>query len=62
MAHSICYIQCSTKPFVDQKFEFLWTNIASTMACPNFKNGRKNGRKNGLPLGVNIMKLINFGF
>jgi hypothetical protein len=33
-----------------QKFEIFWTNIASTMAGPNFKNGPKNGLG---PLGVN---------
>jgi hypothetical protein len=29
---------------------FFWTNIASTMAGPNSKNGPKNGLR---PLGVN---------
>jgi hypothetical protein len=32
-----------------KKIEIFWTNIASTMACPNFKNGPKNGLR---PLGV----------
>jgi hypothetical protein len=44
-------LEASTKPHVHQKFEIFWTNIASTMACPNFKNGPKNGLG---PLGVNI--------
>jgi hypothetical protein len=35
-------LKASTKPHVHQKFEIFWTNIASTMACPNFKNGPKN--------------------
>jgi hypothetical protein len=30
-----------------------WTNIASTMACPNFKNGPKNGLRY---LGVNSVR------
>jgi hypothetical protein len=30
-------LEASTKPHVHQKFEIFWTNIASTMACPNFK-------------------------
>jgi hypothetical protein len=38
-----------TKPHVHWKFEIFWTNIASTMACPNFKNGPKNGLG---PLGI----------
>jgi hypothetical protein len=45
------HLEASTKPHVHQKFEIFWTNIASTMACPNFKNGPKNGLG---PLGVNI--------
>jgi hypothetical protein len=37
-----------------KKIEIFWTNIASTMACPNFKNGPKTGLHLGLhPLGVN---------
>jgi hypothetical protein len=44
-------LEASTKPYVHQKFEIFWTNIASTMACPNFKNGPKNGLR---PLGVNV--------
>jgi hypothetical protein len=43
--------EASTKPHVHRKFEIFWTNIASTMACPNFKNGPKMGLG---PLGVNI--------
>jgi hypothetical protein len=46
-------LEASTKPHVQQKFEIFWTNIASTMACPNFRNGPKNGLG---PLGV---KMIN---
>jgi hypothetical protein len=42
-------LEASTKPYVYQKFEILWTNIVSTMACPNLKNGSKNGLG---PLGV----------
>jgi hypothetical protein len=42
-------VEASTKPHVHQKFEIFWTNTASTMACPNFKNGPKNGLH---PLGV----------
>jgi hypothetical protein len=37
------HLEASTKPHVHRKFENFWTNIASTMACPNFKNGPKNG-------------------
>jgi hypothetical protein len=43
-------LEASTKPPVHQKFEIFWTNIASTMACLNFKIGPKNGLR---PLGVN---------
>jgi hypothetical protein len=43
-------LEASTKPHVHRKFEIFWTNIASTMACPNFKNGPKKGLG---PLGVN---------
>jgi hypothetical protein len=45
------HLEATTKPHVHQKFEIFWTNIASTMACPNSKNGPKNGLR---PLGVNI--------
>jgi hypothetical protein len=44
------HLEASTKPHVHQKFQIFWTNIAFTMACPNFKNGPKNGLG---PLGVN---------
>jgi hypothetical protein len=37
------HLEASTKPHVHQKFEIFWTNIAFTMAYPNFKNGPKNG-------------------
>jgi hypothetical protein len=43
-------LEASTKPHVHQKFEIFWTNIASTLACPNFKNGPKTRLR---PLGVN---------
>jgi hypothetical protein len=43
-------LEASTYPHVHRKFEIFWKNIASTMACPNFKNGPKNGLG---PLGVN---------
>jgi hypothetical protein len=42
-------IEASTKPHVHQNFEIFWSNIASTMACPNFKNGPKTRLR---PLGV----------
>jgi hypothetical protein len=41
--YKLVHLEASTKPHVHQKFEIFWTNIASTMACPNFKNGAKNG-------------------
>jgi hypothetical protein len=37
------HVEASTKPQIHQKFEISWTNIASTIACPNSKNGPKNG-------------------
>jgi hypothetical protein len=50
-------LEASTKPHVHQKFEIFWTNIASTMACPNSKNGPKNGL---CSLGVNVsLKIRN---
>jgi hypothetical protein len=49
VAHNIWSVWCSTKPHVHQKFEIFWTNIASTVAYPNLKNGPKNGLR---PLGV----------
>jgi hypothetical protein len=45
------HLEASTKPDVHRKFEIFWTNIASTMACPNFKNGLKTGL---CPLGVKV--------
>jgi hypothetical protein len=39
----LVHLEASTKPHVHQKFEIFRTNIASTMGCPNFKNGPKNG-------------------
>ena len=51
------HLEASIKPHVCQKFEIFWTNNASTMACPNFKNGLKNGLKNELcPLGIKEKK------
>jgi hypothetical protein len=47
------HLEATTKPHVYQKFEIFWTNIASTMACPNFKNGPKNGLR---CLGVNVLE------
>jgi hypothetical protein len=44
-------LEASTKPHVHQKFEIFWTNIASTMGCPNSKNRPKKGLR---LLGVNI--------
>jgi hypothetical protein len=50
------HLEASTKPHVHQKFEIFWTNIAFTMAYPNFKNGPKKGLG---PLGVKYhMKLL----
>jgi methyl coenzyme M reductase beta subunit len=43
------HLEACTKPHVHQKFENFGTNIASTMACPNFKNGPKTALR---PLGV----------
>jgi hypothetical protein len=43
------HLEASNKPHVHQKFQIFWTNIAFTMAWPNFKNGPKNGLG---PLGV----------
>jgi hypothetical protein len=45
------HLETSTKPHVHQKFEIFWTNIASTMGCPNSKNRPKQGLR---PLGVNL--------
>jgi hypothetical protein len=52
-------LEVSTKPHVHRKVEIFWTNIASTMASPNFKNGPKTGLR---PLGVNpqINQKLNF--
>jgi hypothetical protein len=47
-------LEASTKPHVHRKFEIFWTNIASTMTCPNIKNKPKNGLR---PLGVRGTKL-----
>jgi hypothetical protein len=44
-------LEASTKPHIHRKFEIFWTNIASTMACPNFKNGLKTRLR---PLGVKV--------
>jgi hypothetical protein len=50
-------LEASTKPHVHQKFEIFWTNIASIVACPNFRNGPKNGLG---PLGVKMMMYADF--
>jgi hypothetical protein len=42
-------LEASTKAHVHHKFEIFWTNIVSTMANQNSKNGPKNGLH---PLGV----------
>jgi hypothetical protein len=42
MLQKLKRLEASTKSHVHKKFEIFWTNIASTMACPNFKNGPKN--------------------
>jgi hypothetical protein len=44
-------LEASIKPHVHKKIEIFGTNIASTMACPNFKNRPKNGLR---PLGVKL--------
>jgi hypothetical protein len=44
-------LEANTKAHVHEKFEILWTNIASTMAYPNFKNGPKSGLR---PLRVKM--------
>jgi hypothetical protein len=49
-------LEANTKPHVHQKFEIFWTNIASTMACPNFKNGPKTGLR---PLGVKHIEYLS---
>jgi hypothetical protein len=46
----LVHLEVSTEPYVHQKFEIFWINIASTMACPNCRNGPKNRLR---PLGVN---------
>jgi hypothetical protein len=48
-------LEASIKPHIHQKFEIFWTNIASTMACPNFKNGSENGLR---PLGVKYRSVL----
>jgi hypothetical protein len=50
-------LEASTKPHIYQKFEIFWTNIASIMACPNFKNGSKIGLRS---LGVKFIFLVIF--
>jgi hypothetical protein len=50
-------LEGSTKPQDHRKYEIFWTNIASTMACPDFKNGPKNGLG---PLGVNLENSFYF--
>jgi hypothetical protein len=50
-------LEVSTKSHIHKKFEIFWTNIASTMACPNFRNGPNNELR---PLGVNHSKYSKF--
>jgi hypothetical protein len=38
-----------------ENLRFFWTNIATTMAYPNFKNGPKNGL---CPLGVKLVSKL----
>jgi hypothetical protein len=45
------HLEASTKPHVHQKFEIFWTNIVSTMACANSKDGPKNGLRS---LGIKL--------
>jgi hypothetical protein len=57
-------LEASIKPHVHRKFENFGTNIASTMACPNLKNGPKIALR---PLGVNkkffgCLSCPNFNF
>jgi hypothetical protein len=51
------HLEASTKPHVHRKFEIFWTNIAFTMACPNFKNGPKKGLG---PLGVKFLHNVKY--
>jgi hypothetical protein len=52
------HLEASTKPHVHQKVEIFWTNIASTMACPNFKNGPKTRlRLLGVKLSISITSI-----
>jgi hypothetical protein len=48
------HLEASTKPHVHRKFQISWTNIASTMACPNFKNRPKTGL---CPFGFKVKAL-----
>jgi hypothetical protein len=50
-------LEASTKPHVHQKFEIFWTNIASTMDCPNSKKMPKKGLE-VRPLGVNLLESL----
>jgi hypothetical protein len=57
------HLEASTKPHVLQKFVIFWTNIASIVAYPNFKNGPKKGlrflgvkRKHCVPKFVGLLK------
>jgi hypothetical protein len=51
-------LEASTKPHVHQKFEIFWTNILSTMACPNFKKTLKMASS---PLGVKLRNFASCG-
>jgi hypothetical protein len=52
------HLEASTKPHIHQNFEIFWTNIASTMVYPNFKNGPKIRLR---PLGVKSkLEILSF--
>jgi hypothetical protein len=53
------HLEANTKPHVHRKFEIFWTNIASTVAYPNFKNGPKNDLA---PLGVKQTLIVSLIF
>jgi hypothetical protein len=49
------HLEPNIKPHVHQKFEIFWTNMASTMAYQNFKNGPQKGLRS---LGVKIETFV----
>jgi hypothetical protein len=60
-------LEASTKPHVQYKFEIFWTNIASTMGCPNSKNRPKKGLcllgvKKYIPFEENFVIVILHSF